>query len=67
MKIWQCKYEEFVNGEVITSIKQFDDRDILLDCICESYEEMIKYMIGKCLGWCHEHKVKFVAFEIVAE
>lgn len=67
MKIWQCKYEEFVNGQVITSIKQFDDADTLLDCICESYSEMINYMINKCLNWCIEHHVKMVSFEIIAE
>lgn len=67
MKIWQCKYEEFVNGQTITSIKQFDDGNILLDCICESYEEMINYMVNTCLSWCRSHHVKFVTFEIIAE
>ena len=67
MKIWQCKYEEFVNGQMITSIKQFDDSNILLDCVCESYDEMVKYMFSTCLSWCSSHDVKLVAFEIIAE
>lgn len=67
MKIWQCKYEEFVNGQVITSVKQFDDGDILLECICDSYSEMINYMVNKCLAWCATNHVKLVSFEIIAE
>lgn len=67
MRIWQCEYEEFVNGQVITSIKQFDDRDILYDYSEDPYDAMILYMMSKCVIWCHDHKAKLVSFEIIAE
>lgn len=67
MKIWKCTYEEIIGGDVFTDTVEFDDGNILLDCICESYDEMINYMINTCLSWCRSHHVKFVAFEIIAE
>ena len=67
MKIWQCKYEEFVNGEVITSIKQFDDSNILLDCVADCYTDMLSYMFYTCVNWCESNKFHMISFEIIAE
>ena len=67
MKIWQCKYEEFVNGDVITSIKQFDDSNILLDCVADSYDQMLSYMFFTCVHWCKSNELHMISFEIIAE
>ncbi len=64
MKIWECMASDYF-GEVITM--QFDDRDILLDCICDTREEMIKYMIDRCLSYCKAHKMNFLSMAIIAE
>ena len=67
MKIWKCTYEEINGGDVFADTIEFDDRDILYDYSEGSYDAMIFYMISKCVIWCHDHKVKFVSFEIIAE
>ena len=67
MKIWKCKAEQFKDGKLVELEKSFDDSEILLDCVCETYDEMIDYMIHVCRNWCRSEKVRFVAFEIIAE
>lgn len=53
--------------ELIEIEHYFDDRDILLDCICNNRREIIDYMIDTCLSYAHSNNIDFTGFEITAE
>lgn len=64
MKIWKIRATDNLDNIVE---KTFDDSNILLDCICETYDEMAGYMLSIGLGWCKEHELHFISLEIIAE
>ena len=58
MWIWSCEAVDWKNDKIVK--QDFNDSDILLDCIIESEAEGFHYCLDRCLNWCK----KMITFSI---
>lgn len=70
MYVWIGIYDDMEkvleNKQEITTRVEFNDADVMLDCVAENRAEIYDYMISKCLAFESE-RYHFMGFEIIAE